>query len=248
MTNAQYLATVTALWVRLEKTFARGYAPILNSMFMEAAKQVEHGNVRGAQMIVDKYRDRQLTFLKERYKQTANILGLFQRDYLEEKKVDIKEPLSLDYWSTIDRWSETTAALKVTYMDITSKRLIANVITKGLNEGFGSKKIATALRKTGVVSSRVRAITIARTETHGAASMATHTMSVQAGAKEKFWMDAGDKRVRNSHKNVEGGAWIPINENFNVGGEMMEKPGDSFASGANVINCRCSALYQKRRV
>jgi len=35
------------------------------------------------------------------------------------------------------------------------------------------------------------------------------------------------------------GVRVPLNENFNVDGEMLEYPGDPSGSAGNIINCRC---------
>jgi hypothetical protein len=87
---------------------------------------------------------------------------------------------------------------------------------------------------------------IARTETHTAANYSTRYMAVDLGGNEKQWMNAGDKRVRNSHRHVSTD-WIPVAEKFNVGGEPMDYPGESGRSSANVVNCRCTALYRNAR-
>lgn len=60
----------------------------------------------------------------------------------------------------------------------------------------------------------------------------------------KEWVTVGDERVRSAHVVADSQTRV-VNEPFNVGGQQLRWPGDtSFgASVGNVINCRCSSVY-----
>ena len=246
MTKALYLKTFIQQMEKLEAGFAKGFSPILNSMWRAAAKEVAFGNIHSADVVVDRYTQREREFVYKRYLLTADVLGKMAQDFYT-KSVQVKAPLSPEFWAEIERWGLDIAARRVSMMDITSKRLIADAVLRGLREGDSNAKIATTLRTIGITTSKVRANMIARTETHTAANMATKTMALNLGGNEKQWLNAGDKRVRVNHRNVSTD-WISVDEKFNVGGESMEYPGDSGASAANVVNCRCTVLYRTRRV
>lgn len=114
---------------------------------------------------------------------------------------------------------------------------------------------------------RVRNSIIAQTETQESAeaTKAIEARIISGGAPDvlpptfiepvdepldvtKTWRDRDDKRVRDSHQNVNGGQPLPENGIFNVGGSRLQFPGDSSlgATAAQVINCRCFADYTVR--
>lgn len=246
MNDAEYMRIFETSMQKLEITFSREYARIINSMYKDCAALIMHGDMHPETSVINRYRERQTAYLIKRYLRTADIFGRLERQKHTGKTaagIDKKEKLSDTFWEAIARWARTTAALKVTQMDITSKKAIAAVVTRGINDGLSNEKIAVALRQTGRIVSKTRANVIARTETHNAANVSTRTMAVELGARSKRWMDAGDHRVRVSHRGVEGGAFIPINEKFFVGGERLECPGDPYGSADNIVNCRCTVDY-----
>jgi len=83
-------------------------------------------------------------------------------------------------------------------------------------------------------------------------------LSLQRPSEQMFkeWVTVGDERVRPAHAAADAQV-VPVESLFNVGGQQLRFPGDtSFgATAGNVINCRCSAVYdvgavfaQRRRV
>jgi len=50
--------------------------------------------------------------------------------------------------------------------------------------------------------------------------------------------------VRNRHASTDGQV-VPVDQPFNVGGQMMMFPGDTSGTATldNVLNCRCFAAY-----
>lgn len=228
---------------RLEGPYAKAVAPILNSIYRAAAQQVDKGNFRGADLVVDRYTQRIKALLVSRFMRCADVFGRLTQQLYAPKSFNVKAPLSPEYWETVERWAQQIAAAHVTQIDLTSKRLIADVVLRGLRDGKGVAAISKDLRTAGVITSKVRANTIARTETHTAANYATRTMVDGLGATEKKWLDSGDNRVRTSHRNVMGGDWIKVADKFYVGGDEMDAPGIG-GGGDNTINCRCVAMYR----
>ncbi len=88
---------------------------------------------------------------------------------------------------------------------------------------------------------------IARTETMRSYNTGYYNLSKRWGATEKSWLNAGDDRVRPSHKETYLSAWIPIDEPFKVGQSQMLHPLDMTlgASFDEVGDCRCSLLTRK---
>jgi hypothetical protein len=119
----------------------------------------------------------------------------------------------------------------------------------GLNEGLGTEEIARNIRRVSQLTP-YRAATIARTETHAAATFGS-IESVREAEEElgvrmmKVWLPTLDARTRDAHAAMSGHPPIPLDEKFNVGGELMDRPGDPSASAENVIGCRCALAYEE---
>lgn len=90
-----------------------------------------------------------------------------------------------------------------------------------------------------------RARTVARTEVISTNNIATMEAAKQAGMRSKTWFAALDERTRAWHAEAHGQT-VGINESFIVGGEPMQHPGDISASASNVINCRCTMMYNRK--
>ena len=112
-----------------------------------------------------------------------------------------------------------------------------------------SNTIAKAIaNKIGGNNAKSRAMTIARTETHKAANVSQFTRAEMAATDSGLdvqieWISTNDGRVRDSHRNVNGGKTIAMGESFNINGTKMKYPSDPSGGAANVINCRCVLGY-----
>jgi len=81
---------------------------------------------------------------------------------------------------------------------------------------------------------------IARTEMGKAANKGTLEGYRQSGVVEKKrWLAALDDRTRDAHAEAHGQV-VPLNSDFEVGGERLSYPGDPKGSLENIINCRCT--------
>jgi hypothetical protein len=100
---------------------------------------------------------------------------------------------------------------------------------------------------------RYRATRIARTEIIGTANWAS-VESVKAEGLEglvlKKWYPELDGRERTTHRAMMDKEPIPVLEPFEVpradgGIDLMQYPGDKNGSGGNIINCRCTVVYER---
>ncbi len=113
---------------------------------------------------------------------------------------------------------------------------------------FNPVAVASSLLKARDLSAP-RAETIARTETHNAMMFAS-VEGAEAVARDdgivlnKKWVPVQDGRSRVSHAAMASHPAIPMNQDFNVGGTMMSRPGDPRGGAANCINCRCVLTYE----
>lgn len=85
---------------------------------------------------------------------------------------------------------------------------------------------------------------MAENESNFARSYQVNEDAVESGATRKRWITMRDKKVRETHREVDGQVKA-IDDLFYVGGSLMSYPRDGSlgASSAEIIGCRCSIEY-----
>ena len=145
----------------------------------------------------------------------------------------------------IQSYINSTGASRVVGITNTTVQQLARIISAGESDGLGVDRIGRNIFESMRGSfSRYRAATIARTETHNAASYANHAVneSLRIPNPKKRWVATADARTRQTHA-AANGTEVDINEDFIIGGVPMSYTGDPRGGPANVINCRCVTLY-----
>jgi hypothetical protein len=119
-------------------------------------------------------------------------------------------------------------------------------------EPIDADVVARAIGKYSDSLLELRGETIARTETMASLNQARKEAMQQAidgGAVRvdlvtKVWRSAGDSRVRDSHREMNGQT-VKLNEKFvSPSGAVLDFPGDPQAPVAEIANCRCT--YETR--
>lgn len=131
----------------------------------------------------------------------------------------------------------------------TTKSRIATIIERGANEGLGSERIASLIREEARGDITInRSRLIARTETIGALNQG-RLLAIRSSnlEYEKKWLPTLDNRTRDSHIEMRDSDFIPVRDNFLVGGEYLNYPGDPNGRADNIINCRCTVTLQVMR-
>lgn len=172
----------------------------------------------------------------------TSVINRFGDRVFENRKFD-------RFSDIVSRYLQTQALSKIAGITSFTGRQILAAIISGEDEGEGVDSIARRIQeKTSGAIARSRAATIARTETHAAASYATHEATKQMGlpSQRKRWVSVADGRTREHHRNVNGQE-VGIDEKFVVqyrGQEvLMDYPHDGAGGAGNNINCRCLAIY-----
>jgi hypothetical protein len=171
---------------------------------------------------------------------------------VKSKKSDLFSLVILQYLET--RGLDKLAA------DITdtTKDQIRRFILKGQEENLTMPQIIASLKIDNITD--YRAELIARTETARAANIGSMVGAISTGlVTVKEWISAQDHRTRREPKdttdhynmngvkiNMEAKFEVPNNK-VGLGYELMDHPGDSTASAANVCNCRCTLGYEAIR-
>ena len=125
--------------------------------------------------------------------------------------------------------------------DVT-KRKLQSLLVDAASQDMTVDQTAAAIRDMFDDFSRVRSITIARTEVNGANNGAAVEGYLQSGVVSmKEWMTAGGN-VRPSHAEMEGQR-VGLDEPFISGdGNLLRYPGDGMAPPGDTVNCCCTVL------
>jgi len=178
----------------------------------------------------------------------------------------IADDASDDVALTIDEQANLTAAIGafIVARAATQSKIISNNTQKDMGVaaqvviGETPDQIERSVAASALLSRRlrVREGAIASLETQAMAEAVKlaefdvfakkDPLSLQPPSEQMFkeWVTVGDERVRAAHAAADAQV-RRVEELFKVGGQQLRFPGDtSFgATAGNVINCRCSAVY-----
>lgn len=167
---------------------------------------------------------------------TAKQLKSSDRRY-QHKTADFIEKM-LEYMLNL-------SAKKVQEIDEFTLWLLQTVLSEGIDQGDSIPDLAKRvdnLYLDQIIPNRSQ--TIAATEVCAASNWGSQQAASQSGLTlTKEWVATNDGHTRVAHAEANGQV-VPMNQPFNVGGEDLDYPGDPNGSAENVINCRCTQVYQ----
>ncbi len=151
-------------------------------------------------------------------------------------------------------WASVVNENAVAYQETATNRIVGasnnmwqdvrDRTVTAIDTGMDNEELKTAIEDvTGY--SEFRADTIGRTEAQAAYSggeMEGARALGEFGPTHKEWLSALDARTRETHADANGQV-VRIDEPFMVGGVAMDRPLDPGAPPAEVVNCRCVALF-----
>jgi HK97 family phage portal protein len=136
------------------------------------------------------------------------------------------------------------AGEKVKQIYSTTLTFLQDALSKGVQAG--ETLIQLAQRVDDLYLSEFipdRSQTISATEVHGANEYGSSEAAKSSGLTlNKMWLSMHDSKVRPDHAEADGQE-VGMDEAFDVGGESLMYPGDPAGSAGNVINCRCTVIY-----
>lgn len=143
-------------------------------------------------------------------------------------------------------------AQRITQVSQTTKKRVAQLIQKGIDENLGAEQVAKIIRDDQNFN-KVRSRAISRTETISAGNQGKF-MAAQTSPYEmrKRWVSTVDKRSRASHRDMNNTPFIGLDDYFFVANDKGELeagqyPCDESFSASNTINCRCSISFEAKR-
>jgi hypothetical protein len=144
------------------------------------------------------------------------------------------------------------SGMKIRGIEDTTLSVIRQVLDEGTAAGEGTDKLAARVADAYGIMKPYRAERIARTEVVCASERGSISMARSTGLElTKKWLATRDTRTRGENMDHYGadGQERGLEEPFEVMGELLDHPGDTSlgASGGNVINCRCTTLFNVAR-
>lgn len=223
---------------RMRLGFERKLRLQMFTAFTEIGQQARreytrHGNIDRTQREVE---PKLFNILSNHYRAVINQFGL---RVLRNNKDDTQ----FEY--LVKLYIAEQGAERVQAISGTTRKQLQLVLFTGEQESLGNAVIGRRIFDSMNGSfSRYRAATIARTETHNAASYANHEVnaSLKIPNQIKRWVSVADLRTRPSHASANG-TEVGMDEDFIIGGMPMKYTGDPRGGAKNVINCRCVTLY-----
>ena len=223
---------------RLRNSFERKLRKQLSTAFTRIGRAAQREFVAHGRLLqsIRGIEETLYNLMESHYRAVINEFGLrIIRDQKEDTQFEflVREYLRVNGGTRITQISETT------------RKQIMSVISVADEDGLGvqvtGKRIFDSMNGS---FSRYRAATIARTETHSAASFANDQVnrSLNIPNQLKRWVSVADARTRATHAQANG-TEIPLDEDFIIGGVPMKYTGDPKGGPKNVINCRCVTLY-----
>lgn len=190
--------------------------------------------------------------------QSYQIVGMTsaKRSYYQIRGNDGSK-VAIDFF--INLWADIFReyALRYAYrieneLSDTTKEEIRKALAEGRELGYSNDRIATLIRRRvqGQIS-RTRAILIARTEATTASNLGAETGAKtwlnevnQKGYQQ--WISRIDEETRHNHLDLNDDI-IPMGEQWQVGTELADMPGDTKLSAKERCNCRCTRLFMSER-
>jgi uncharacterized protein with gpF-like domain len=146
-------------------------------------------------------------------------------------------------------WIALNGVERMTSVTETTIRRLKVALQDAVDKGEGIQDVARRIVTTGSgIADLNRARVIARTEIISASNVGSLQGALETGLPfVKEWLATQDDRTRDAHISADGQRTEQHGQ-FIVGGEPLEYPGSLNGSPENVINCRCTTIYDTRNL
>jgi SPP1 gp7 family putative phage head morphogenesis protein len=215
-----------------------------------AANGYRSGGAQGAYRAAHEYRNAIEAALIPSLELIAR--QFWTRFFKDQKQFsDLELKIFADFTSYLDSalsYIKRKAGDLVTAIDMTTRNIIKRTIEKGVENGEGVDEIAKGIEDDLKKGSRARAERIARTEAHRAAQVAQYEAAAATGIDyDRVWVATEDARTRQTHHDADAQT-VGMAEYFIVGDAELKYPGDPDGPPEETINCRCTTLFEPKRV
>ena len=136
---------------------------------------------------------------------------------------------------------------RIKLMNATTKDWIKRTMQAAIDEGLSINQVAKRINEEWAGIDAFRAERIARTEIISASNYGSQQGAISTGLDlKKKWLATRDSRTRADHGGADGQVRA-LDKPYNVGGDKLGFPGDYSlgASADNLVNCRCTEIYEE---
>ncbi len=176
-------------------------------------------------------------------------------------RVEKQAPLQLQRKGVFEDWKSwvrdyigRVGLEKITMITDTSIFDVRQILYQGITDELSIPQISALIRDTLDDGNKIRATRIARTEIIAASNAGSQAGAAATGLNlVKTWLPTQDSRTRhgdnrggfNHRAVVDGMQGIAMDQPYTVSNQKLMFPGDTSlgASAGNIINCRCSEIY-----
>lgn len=195
-----------------------------------------------AEVYLDAWKSAALTITGKVY----NAIDASRKEFTDEQYTSWED--------NVDEYLARKGGEQIVLIDNYTKEWVRATVTAATQQaaelGLGTDDIALLMRDRWGELSRNRALRIAQTEMNAAANYGAMEAATAAGMTKKFWITAGDQRVRPdlskkpgkkprlgeaNHRKLDGEERL-LNEPFSNG---LMQPSQAGGPPGEVINCRC---------
>ena len=225
-----------------ERAVTQKFINYFDKVGREAGKALEQNGTQGFDIYLAQTRPSVERILQPHWFEVIKTFATRVDDYLFVKRADNEFFVEL-----LEKFTFRVGANHISDIDSTTRKQLQRVLVSGQKDGLSLTVIAkNIIERFSPKFTRSRSATIARTETHSAASFANHQQGLEYQKLQpnlnKQWVAVNDDRTREAHR-IANGQVVAMDEDFIVGGRPMEYTGDPRGGAANVINCRCAIIY-----
>jgi HK97 family phage portal protein len=174
-------------------------------------------------------------------RQTARLLRPFVERAWRRGGVSITPSFDLDEPDVAGALDARVEELAGQVTATTEQVLRSQLLAHGVAEGESVPELRARIQQVFTNLGDYRATMIARTETVGAYSAASHAAALDAGAVRKTWLATDDTRTRRTHKAAQGST-VAMNKRFEL--TQSRWPADPAAPANQSIQCRCALTYE----
>lgn len=184
---------------------------------------------------------------------SARSFGVLAKRQMPDEPKREGETVEERYRRILAAWVRKNSLKQARLLTGESRRRIRRLIADAVREGLGPHEIARRLDTQLRTDNRARAIAISRTETHNASMVASQSRAeASVLTLEKEWLTNITETTRPWHRDMDGKR-VKQKARFRVGPTLqgatdsMMHPGDTDASAANLVNCRCGLMWKEVR-
>jgi hypothetical protein len=236
--------------------FENDFREVIQQFFTEQLIPEVVGNYRdtGAIMGVEENTDNFTEILMDNYRKIGSYFKNNLRRKIESgKSFETKQNANDIIDERLETFYELHAAKQVTELNDTTMDEFSNNLSKIRRDltdqgiDITDAAIAERLEEVSQERARTRSQMIAQTETQIVSEQVKLTEAEvleeegEVSDVRKQWITMDDPSVRPAHA-AANGQLVDVEDDFVVGGERLNMPGDPAGSAGNVINCRCNAV------